>query len=211
MGTEKALIFGSARCDNWDFLAPLRQEDCCVVCADGGLLLAREAGFLPDFYIGDSDSGGHPEAGLTCELLPAEKDLTDLQAAYSYCLRTGIREIAFTACTGGRQDHHLANLALLERAYGDGVQARMLDADNEITYLPAGRTVFSCDSFRYFGIVPLDRALYGLTIENAKYPLRRATARRGDSLTISNEPRSGPVTITLERGSALLVRSGRIK
>ena len=57
MGAEKVILFGSAPCENWDFLAPLREEKPDVICADGGIQLALQAGFTPTAYVGDGDSG----------------------------------------------------------------------------------------------------------------------------------------------------------
>ena len=122
MGTETALIFGSIPCPSWDFLEPLRGQ-VTVICADGGTLCAQAAGFRAEVYVGDSDSGGVPPAGARQVLLPAEKDLTDLQAAYQCARDGGFRRMVFTACTGGRQDHHLANLQLLETALEEGIDA----------------------------------------------------------------------------------------
>ena len=53
MGAEKVILFGSAACENWDFLAPLREEKPDVICADGGIQLALQAGFTPTAYVGD--------------------------------------------------------------------------------------------------------------------------------------------------------------
>ena len=131
MGAETALIFGSLPCARWDFLEPLRGR-AAVFCADGGTRCAAEAGFPVDFYVGDSDSGGAPPPGAERLLLPAEKDLTDLQAAYELARDRGFRRMAFTGCTGGRQDHHLANLQLLETACRQGIDAVILDERNEI-------------------------------------------------------------------------------
>ena len=80
MGDKTALIFGSVAYPDWRFLAPLQGQNLTVLCADGGIRCAALAGFAPDFYIGDGDSGGSAQ-GLPAILLPAEKDLTDLQAA----------------------------------------------------------------------------------------------------------------------------------
>ena len=85
MGTEIALIFGSRACADWSFLKPL-QNRVRVICADGGTRCAAAAGFSVHAYIGDSDSGGIPPEGAERVLLPAEKDLTDLQAAYELSL-----------------------------------------------------------------------------------------------------------------------------
>ena len=102
MGTQKVLIFGSMPCPSWDFLRPYEHWADLVIAADGGVQCAMDAGFTPDIYVGDSDSGGHALIGMECIPLPAEKDLTDLQAAYETALNRGARDIVFTGCTGGR-------------------------------------------------------------------------------------------------------------
>lgn len=205
MGT--ALIFGSAPCGEWGFLEGLRGR-CSVICADGGLRLAREAGFAPDVYVGDGDSGGGPCDGVVSVVLPPEKDLTDLQAAYEYARDRGFETVIFTACTGGRQDHHLANLALLERVWEDGLRAFVLDRWNEIRFHPGGRLRLPAAGYRYFSILPMDGRLRQVRISGGKYPLDVPEVRRGDSLTVSNEP-EGPVTIEIGEGAAWIVRSER--
>lgn len=209
MGTEVALIFGSAPCENWTFLEPYRGR-AYVICADGGTRRAAEAGFPVDLYIGDSDSGGSPPAGVEAVLLRPEKNLTDLQAAYEAARDRGYGRMVFTACTGGRQDHHLANLQLLETAHHDNVDAVILDAQNEIRYCCGGTWTVAPGGFRYFSILPLDRELHGVRIVHAKYPLDAAVVRRGDSLTVSNETLDGPAVVTIDSGAAWLIRSDRL-
>ncbi len=209
MGAETALIFGSLPCARWDFLEPLRGR-AAVFCADGGTRCAAEAGFPVDFYVGDSDSGGAPPPGAERLLLPAEKDLTDLQAAYELARDRGFRRMAFTGCTGGRQDHHLANLQLLETACRQGIDAVILDERNEIRCFCGGTVTVPHGGFRYFSLIPLDAELRGVTIRGARYPLEDAVVRRGDSLTVSNETAGGPATVTVARGTAWLIRADRI-
>ena len=45
-----------------------------VICADGGVHCAAAAGFAPDCYVGDGDSGGTAVAGAENILLRPEKD-----------------------------------------------------------------------------------------------------------------------------------------
>lgn len=106
MGTEqavaRALIFGSAPCGDWSFLAPyLAEGGWTVFCADGGVKNARHAGLEPDYLIGDWDSGGAPEAGVPSLTLPAEKDMTDLQAAAGQAIALGARTLLLCGCTAG--------------------------------------------------------------------------------------------------------------
>ena len=66
MGTQKVLIFGSMPCPSWDFLRPYEHWADLVIAADGGVQCAMDAGFTPDIYVGDSDSGGHALIGMEC-------------------------------------------------------------------------------------------------------------------------------------------------
>lgn len=206
MGDKTALIFGSVAYPDWRFLAPLQGQNLAVLCADGGIRCAALAGFAPDFYIGDGDSGGSAQ-GLPAILLPAEKDLTDLQAACEAAIDQGASNLILTACTGGRQDHHLANLQLLETLAKRGVRAVILDPWNEITYFSAGTRQVPRGGYRYFSLLPITKTLEGLTITGAKYPLENAMARRGDSLTVSNEVIAASAEITLRQGACWLIRS----
>ena len=66
MGAEgkRAIIFGSMSCGDGAFLRPyLEDGEWVVICADGGIRSARDAGLRPDYQIGDWDSGGAPEPG----------------------------------------------------------------------------------------------------------------------------------------------------
>ena len=115
MGNQTALIFGAVGYPDWSFLAPLHAA-AAVFCADGGVNHVQAAGFSPDYYIGDGDSGGVPPAGNPAVQLPVHKDLTDLQAAWEQAYALGCRRIVLTGCTGGRQDHHVAALHETARA-----------------------------------------------------------------------------------------------
>ena len=207
MGDKTALIFGSVAYPDWRFLAPLQGQNLTVLCADGGIRCAALAGFAPDFYIGDGDSGGSAQ-GLPAILLPAEKDLTDLQAACEAAIDQGASNLILTACTGGRLDHALANLQLLEPARADGVEAILLDPDNRVTCIGPGEYTLPRTEYFYFSLLPIDAVLRGVTIEGAKYPLRDAEARRGDSLTISNEWIEPTVRLRIREGLCWLICSG---
>ena len=108
MGTQTALIFGAMPCRSWGHLDALRAEKPLVICADGGVHCAAAAGFAPDCYVGDGDSGGTAVAGAENILLRPEKDESDLQAAYTMARAHGCTRLYLTACTGGRLDHAAA-------------------------------------------------------------------------------------------------------
>lgn len=102
MGTQTALIFGAMPCRSWGHLDALRAEKPLVICADGGVHCAAVAGFAPDCYVGDGDSGGTAVAGAENILLRPEKDESDLQAAYTMARRMAVRAcISRPAPAGG--------------------------------------------------------------------------------------------------------------
>lgn len=207
MGAQKVLIFGSISCGDWSFLQPYTTWPELVIAADGGMACTKAAGFIPTIYVGDSDSGGKAEAGMECIPLPAEKDWTDLQAAYELAVSRGAKDIIFTGCTGGRQDHHLSAVQLLETAARQGVRARILDPWNCIEFLLPGTHCVWKQDYTYFSLIPVDRLLEHVTIRGAKYPLLDRTTRRGDSLTVSNEWVEDPATVSFTGGCCYLIHS----
>lgn len=208
MGAKAALIFGSMDHGDWSFLQPLRQEVPTVFCADGGLICAQTAGFSPDYYIGDGDSGGAPQPGLSATVLPTRKDLTDLQAAWEQAYSLGFRKLYLTGCTGGRQDHHLAALQLLETMHLRGCEGIILDPYNEISFFSPGEKRLQRTDFAFFSLIPLDSEVM-VSIRGAKYDLTERRVLRGDSLCVSNEFLDGPVELNLSGGSCWLILSQR--
>ena len=214
MGAEgkRAIIFGSMSCGDGAFLRPyLEDGEWVVICADGGIRSARDAGLRPDYQIGDWDSGGAPEPGVPCVTLPVEKDMTDLQAAAEQALGMGCRELLLCGCTGGRLDHTASNLVLLEWIAGRGGRPLMVDEDNEVRFLegPVELRLANRPPYRYLSLIPLARTLTGVTLRGLKYPLTDARLTRGDTLSVSNEPQGSEMTVSLASGRALLIRSQR--
>lgn len=205
---KRAIIFGSAPVRDWSFLTPYLLPDDAVICADGGRNAARALGLEPDWYVGDDDSGGYP-GGCPADLLPSEKDVTDLDMAVTRALKEGFDKLILCGCTGGRADHHLSAIGQLERIDRAGRQGIILDPDNEIRLLIPGRTeVAAKPEYHYFGIVPLDPVLQDVTITGAKYEVRHTDFYRWESLGISNELLPGKTClIEVGAGTGLLIRS----
>ena len=90
-----------------------------------------------------------------------------------------------------------------------GGRLTVLDRQNAIVLHEGGRQKFIMPpEYRYFSIVPLDAVLTGVTIENAKYPLRDATITRAGMITISNEAAAGGTfVVEIRDGRALVVFS----
>lgn len=207
MGAKKGLIFGAAPCADWSFLKPWQHWPDLVIGADGGLHSARKAGFTPTAYVGDGDSGGRVEAELFSVPLKPEKDVTDLQAAYDYAVEQGVDTILLTGCTGGRLDHHLSAMSLLERAAREGIHGLLLDPENRVEFLLPGIHTQHSHGYRYFSLIPVSEMLRAVTISGAKYPLQDRDVFRSDSLTVSNEFAKDAVTVSFAEGCCYWIES----
>lgn len=208
---QRVLIFGAVPCKDFSFLSPYLTGTEKVICADGGVKNALAAGLRPDVVIGDWDSGGAPVEGAENLSLPVEKDLTDLQAALEQALQRGWRKALLCTCMGGpRLDHTASNLTILEWFRERGGEGMILDQDSEVRLLSdESVTLPLTPHYHYFSLIPLDRHIHGVTIQGAKYPLDHTELVRGDTLSVSNEPLNGPVTVSIASGRVLLIRSQR--
>lgn len=210
MGTlegKHALIFLAGPETEYRYIEEFMQKhpQSYVVCADGGLRHAHHLGCVPDLLIGDFDSGCVGPAGEVIRLRP-EKDDTDSQTCLREVLRRGCKKMTLVCATGGRLDHLLANLSLLEEAAAFGAHCAILDRQNYVVLYEGGMQTFLQDMrYPYFSIVPLDAVLHGVTITGAKYPLKQATVTRAGMLTISNEAIRSEFTVEIAQGSALIL------
>ena len=211
MGAEvkTALLIGSAPGPGLDYLTPYLTGGELVICADGGVKRGLEAGLTPDCYVGDSDSGGFLPEGVDHWLLPSEKNLTDLEMAVEKALEAGAKRMILCGCTGGRQDHHLANLFLLEQLHRRGAWGMVVDETNEITYLPPGSyTLENRPRYHYFSLLPVEPVLSQVSLAGSKYELPPTDVPRGSTLTVSNEfVNDHPVKLSFTGGGAFLIRS----
>lgn len=205
-----ALIFAAAPETEHGYIRAFldKHPDALIACADGGLRHARALGLHPDFMIADCDSSPEVEGTEIIRLKP-EKDDTDTQGCLREVIRRGCTAATLVCATGGRIDHELANLSLLEEAHALGVPMDILDRQNRIILHAGGCMKFKMPAgYKYFSLVPLDAALHGVTIENAKYPLHDATVTRAGMVTISNEAAANEtVAVEIRDGRALVVFS----
>lgn len=209
---KTCLIIGAAPCAEPGYLKQLQKKSDLVICADGGLDTAAKAGITPDLWVGDGDSLLGENACLEKQILPKEKDDTDLYYAASCAIEKGCKMIYIGAATGGRGDHFLANLLLLEHLFDQGIFAEVVDEQNRYVFHTGGKMVFSRDlAYPYVSLIPLDSVLSGVTIQGAKYPLKEARLTRNHIISVSNEPLDETFYIEIGAGRALVVFSRDVK
>jgi thiamine pyrophosphokinase len=185
-------------------------KDDTVIAADSGLDNARELGLEPSAVVGDYDSLGRtPDVGPGIEVItvPTEKDVTDTQLAVELALRRGAKEIVILGGLGGRLDHTLSNLAILEDALGKGVRVTIADGHNRVRLLRNDSTILPRSGYTYVSLLALDPIVKGVEIEGVKYPLKNAKLSRTFQYAVSNEITGNCCFISVRKGALLVVES----
>lgn len=95
-------------------LRHLRNAD-FIACCDGAANACVAAGFTPDVIVGDGDSVSPAVRHRWADRLVIDPDqeTNDLTKAVRHCLALGHRDLTLLGATGRREDHTLANIALL--------------------------------------------------------------------------------------------------
>lgn len=203
------ILLSYMECVTPDMAQELAKSADYIIAADGGQNRAREFGLQPDCVIGDFDSTTLNE-DFDCLYItyPAEKDLTDTEAALTHALEKGCRNVILLGGMGGRLDHTMGNIGLLDKYYSSFDHMEFIDGKNRMELLKdSGRTLKRDAQYKYFGLVSLNAEASGINIRGAKYELTGASLERASTLGVSNEFSEDTVEIYVREGTLLIVRS----
>lgn len=179
-----------------------------VICADRGYAHAEKMGIVPDVIVGDFDSytGKLPENTEIHRSVP-EKDDTDTMLALKLAIDRGADNVKIYGALGGRFDHAFANVQALKYASEHGCRAVIEDSDNEICIQTAGEVTYPLRRGWYFSIFAYSEILRIKKLVGVKYPLENAELKSSFPLGTSNEIISGSALLSIESGTAMIVRS----
>ncbi|GAU78750.1 thiamin pyrophosphokinase [Fusibacter sp. 3D3] len=186
-----------------------------VLGVDGGTNHLESLGLTPTHILGDLDSIEHidvyKEKFKEAEWIvyPIEKDYTDSELAFETAKSLGCNELVVIGAFGGRLDHMLGTILLLNR-YSDGVDIELLDLQNQIRLIQ-GPLVYPLIKkeipYRYVSLVPISNQVTGVYLDGFKYPLNNATIKLGETIGISNEVLKDHASVTLSSGKLLMIFS----
>lgn len=218
-GTEtkrRCFIFTGGKELSPALLSDIPGKDDFIIAADKGcetLQLCQKAlpGLTPELVLGDMDSYSretlaalYPSADF--RPYPPEKDDTDTALAVDTALAMGYRRLVLVGGLGGRLDHTLANLYLLEYIREQGGTAVITNGYNR-AYLALPHNRILPSPRRYVSLIPLDETLYGVRMTGFYYPLDVKQLYRRRFVSISNELRDTVGWIDVEKGSALITET----
>ena len=181
------------------------REGDVVIAADGGYKYLCDADLKPDVLIGDFDSLGTVPEHPNLIKLPCEKDDTDMGFALNYALGLGYTRFLLLGGLGGRLDHTMANLQLLNALSKRGAVGILAGDGQAATIITNGSFSFSPSCSGYCSVYCVSGCAHGVTLEGLKYPLEDASLSGDYPLGTSNEFLGTPAKVTVCNGSLLLI------
>lgn len=175
-----------------------------VICADSGLHHALKAGIAPDIVVGDFDSCTiEIPTGAECIKVSPIKDDTDTILAADTAIERGCTELRFFCALGGRLDHTLANVQMLEYLREKGANGTLYGVAERCYLLCAGESA-DIAAFEGFVSVFALSAEAVVSEEGMKYPLCRHMLKRSFPLGVSNEVTEMSARVTVHDGTVLV-------
>ena len=203
---KRCVIVGGADINNYDYVRSRLCADDYIVFCDSGLKHLDALQVRPGLIMGDFDSHDNPNLDVETIVLPCEKDDTDTVFAVKEAIRRGYEDVLLIGVVGARLDHTLGNVYILE--YLDNLDKKGFIIDNysEMEFV-SRQTAYIDDSFRFFSLLNITGIANGITVKNAKYPLKDAEITCGYQYGVSNEVLPGMrAEVTVKEGKLLLIK-----
>ncbi len=183
-----------------------------IIAADAGYLTAQKMGITPNIVLGDFDTLGDENIpdGVECLRVPAEKNDTDTQLAVRTAIERGAGEIVIVGGLGGRIDHTLSTLAILEDLWerkNDRIYAILTDGKNRVRFIRGSGVILPRSQYRYFSLIAADETVKGITLDGCKYPLKNGRISRRHQWAVSNEIVGNCALVEIKRGGAWIIES----
>ena len=185
---KRCVIFGAAEIKNYEKVRKHILPDDFIICADGGLYHTDELNIKPDLIVGDFDSyKGVMPTDIETIRLSTKKDDTDTVFAAREGIKRGYTDFLVFGVIGGRLDHTLGNVYLLEFLNEAGASGKIVDDFSEMFLIIDGSARIYKGEHSYFSVIAVNGKADGVTISGAVFPLTDYTMLPSYQVGISNE------------------------
>ena len=186
-----------------------------VIAADSGAEWLDACGIRPDVLVGDMDSidPGLLErlgnAGVTIERHPADKDASDAELAVERAVSDGAEDVVILgALGGGRLDHEEANMLLLADGRWRGLRLQIVRGRTTARAAHGGeRLELQGAVGDLVTLLSVNGDTWGVRTEGLRYPLAGESLGLGRSRGLSNQVEQPPASVSLERGTLLVIET----
>ena len=187
-------------------LRPYPVQGDYVIAADRGFDSLMAYGVRPDLAVGDFDSLGHRPNHPNVIQLPTEKDDTDMVYALRKGTELGYHRFILLGGVGGRLEHTLGNLQLLDWLASQGGQGFLVGEKTAATCIRDGKRVtFPASMSGSLSVLCNSGTAEGVELTGLKYPLDRHTLTSRFPLGLSNQFLGQEAEVSVETGGLLLL------
>ncbi|MBI5417806.1 thiamine diphosphokinase [Candidatus Poribacteria bacterium] len=209
---KRICIIGNGKSEEKQFCLQQIKQCNYVIAVNGGAKNCYKFGILPDLIIGDLDSlpqkiySFFQKKKIEVIPFPANKDKTDTELAVEKSLLMHPDEINFLCLSGGRIDHELANIFILQRIIKKNIKAKILNKNCNIELINKD-TKISGKIGETISFFSLSEKSEGTTLKGFKYNLINGILKRESTLCISNVFTKINAEIKLKKGLILIVHN----
>ena len=198
----KSAIVANGEINDYTAIGGALRSFSMVVAADGGLRHCQQMGIVPSLIVGDLDSvspsllEGYAE--VPKKTFPPNKDKTDMELAIEEVLGMGGETVGLFGALGGRIDHTLYNVYLLQRYPGKV----FIETEREILSVIDKEAAVASFPGQTVSLLPLGGAVTGITTRGLKWEL--SDARFDKSwMSLSNICLGDAFRVEISEGSLL--------
>ncbi len=141
-----------------------------IICCDGAINNLIKTGVSPDIIIGDLDSITDFAREIYKDKIIhiSDQNTNDLTKAVNFCIDNNLKNITIIGATGKREDHAIANIALLSK-YSEKVNVKIVSDYGEFIPLNKSANIksFKGQQVSIFSLTPETK----ISSINLKYPL----------------------------------------
>ena len=191
------LLFLNGELENPAAVRRIARSGAAILCADGGVRHAAALGLTPRLILGDMDSLPRrlPHWKETVYLCDFDQNASDFEKSLRFAARRKVRKVWVAGIAGGRLDHLLVNLALLE-SYSAVLRLELADGSARI--LGPGRHVLPSKPGQRLTLMPAAPQAK-VTATGLRYPLSGEVLGR-NSRGLSNKAMGKSVRLRVHTG-----------
>ncbi len=187
-----------------------------IIGADGGCNHLFKMNITPNYIVGDLDSikreviEYYENKNVTFKRYPSHKDETDSEICIYLAKLLGADEIDLFATLGGRIDHTLANIGLMNYIKENNMKPRILTSEEEILMVKNETINLKGKRGDTISVISINGESKDVTLKKLEYPLDNATVNHLSPLGISNVMLEDECIISIKDGCALIIRNFNI-
>ena len=203
MNNYKTIILANGTFPRTEKLLSIMDSAEKIICCDGAVNKLVANGREPSVIIGDLDSANDKIKIQYSNILIHIKDqyTNDLTKAVNWCLKQGIKNVIIMGATGEREDHTIANIALLSK-FNDEINLEMM-TDSGVFIPISQTTTFTSSIGQQVSIFSQSQDI-SITSQGLKYPLQNLKLHSWWMGTL-NEAISEQFTISFENKARVIV------